>query len=67
MGLPVTVVKADSGAIGGTGSEEFMVQSQAGEDKILFVMPVIIKQMSKRQNLFFLNFLKQKNLCPCRK
>ncbi len=34
MGLPVTVVKADSGAIGGTGSEEFMVQSQAGEDKI---------------------------------
>lgn len=34
MGLPITVVKADSGAIGGTGSEEFMVQSQAGEDKI---------------------------------
>lgn len=34
MGLPVTVVKADSGAIGGTGSEEFMVESEAGEDKI---------------------------------
>lgn len=34
MGLPVTVVKADSGAIGGTGSEEFMVESEAGEDRI---------------------------------
>lgn len=34
FGLPVTVVKADSGAIGGTGSEEFMVESEAGEDKI---------------------------------
>lgn len=34
FGLPVTVVKADSGAIGGTGSEEFMVESEAGEDLI---------------------------------
>ena len=34
IGLPVTVVKADSGAIGGTGSEEFMVESEAGEDRI---------------------------------
>ena len=32
--LPVIVVKADSGAIGGTGSEEFMVESAAGEDRI---------------------------------
>lgn len=34
IGLPVTVVKADSGAIGGTGSEEFMVESEVGEDRI---------------------------------
>lgn len=34
IGLPVTVVKADSGAIGGTGSEEFMVESAVGEDRI---------------------------------
>lgn len=34
FGLPVTVVKADSGAIGGTGSEEFMVESESGEDRI---------------------------------
>ncbi len=34
MGFEMTVVKADSGAIGGTGSEEFMVVSQVGEDLI---------------------------------
>ncbi|EKD67878.1 MAG: hypothetical protein ACD_48C00169G0001, partial [uncultured bacterium] len=34
LGLAVTVVKADSGAIGGTGSEEFMVESDIGEDRI---------------------------------
>lgn len=34
MGFAITVVKADSGAIGGTGSEEFMVSSDAGEDRL---------------------------------
>ncbi|MBI2010006.1 MAG: proline--tRNA ligase [Candidatus Chisholmbacteria bacterium] len=34
MGFAMTVVKADSGAIGGAGSEEFMVISDAGEDLI---------------------------------
>ncbi|MBI3577048.1 proline--tRNA ligase [Candidatus Gottesmanbacteria bacterium] len=34
MGFDITVVKADSGAIGGTGSEEFMVASEAGEDRM---------------------------------
>lgn len=34
MYFEVTVVKADSGAIGGSGSEEFMVLSEAGEDTI---------------------------------
>ena len=34
IGLPVTVVKADSGAMGGSGSEEFMVESEIGEDRI---------------------------------
>lgn len=34
MGFDVVVVKADSGAIGGSGSEEFMVLSDAGEDTI---------------------------------
>ncbi len=35
-GLRYTVVQADSGAIGGAGSEEFMVIADSGEDAILF-------------------------------
>src|SRR5262249_27364132 len=35
-GLKYTVVQADSGAIGGSGSEEFMVVADSGEDSILF-------------------------------
>lgn len=35
IGLDVTVVKADSGTMGGSDSEEFMVLADAGEDKIL--------------------------------
>lgn len=35
-GLKFTVVQADAGAIGGTGSEEFMVIADSGEDAILF-------------------------------
>lgn len=35
IGLPVHVVKADSGTIGGSASEEFMMLSEVGEDTIL--------------------------------
>ena len=35
-GVEYTVVQADSGAIGGAGSEEFMVIADSGEDAILF-------------------------------
>ncbi len=35
-GVAYTVVQADSGAIGGAGSEEFMVIADSGEDSILF-------------------------------
>lgn len=34
LGLEIIVVKADSGTIGGTGSEEFMMACDAGEDRI---------------------------------
>lgn len=36
MGLETVSVKADSGAIGGDNSEEFMVLSQVGEEEIIF-------------------------------
>ena len=35
-GLEFTVVQADAGAIGGSGSEEFMVIADTGEDAILY-------------------------------
>lgn len=35
-GLQFRAVEADSGAIGGSGSQEFMVLADAGEDEVLF-------------------------------
>ena len=35
-GLECKAVEADSGAIGGTGSAEFMVKSEVGEDEVVF-------------------------------
>jgi prolyl-tRNA synthetase len=35
-GLNYSIVEADSGAMGGTGSMEFMVKSDIGEDEIVF-------------------------------
>ena len=35
-GLSFTAVEADSGAIGGSGSQEFMVLAEAGEDEVLY-------------------------------
>ncbi len=35
-GLKFRAVDADSGAIGGSGSQEFMVLAEAGEDEILY-------------------------------
>jgi len=35
-GLSFRAVEADSGAIGGSGSQEFMVLAEAGEDEILY-------------------------------
>jgi len=36
LGLDYIVVDADSGAMGGSGSQEFMVKSEVGEDTIAF-------------------------------
>ncbi len=36
MGLEYLIVDADSGAMGGSGSQEFMVKSDVGEDTIAF-------------------------------
>ena len=36
LGLDFTIVDADSGAMGGSGSQEFMVKSPVGEDSIAY-------------------------------
>ena len=36
LGLDYTIVDADSGAMGGSGSQEFMVKSEVGEDAICY-------------------------------
>ncbi len=36
LGLDYTIVDADTGAMGGSGSQEFMVKSEVGEDGICF-------------------------------
>ena len=36
LGLDYTIVDADSGAMGGSGSQEFMVKSEVGEDGICY-------------------------------
>ena len=35
MGLTTISVKADTGSMGGSGSEEFMVESEVGDDTLL--------------------------------
>ena len=42
-GLDAKAVAADSGAIGGSGSAEFMVKSEVGEDDVVFVQLVIMQ------------------------
>ncbi len=36
LGLPTLMIEADSGAIGGKGSHEFMVITETGEDEIIY-------------------------------
>ena len=38
MGLSTISVKADTGAMGGSGSEEFMVESEVGDDTLLLCL-----------------------------
>ena len=48
-GLAFTVVQADAGAIGGSGSEEFMVIADTGEDAILLLRRPATTQPTSRR------------------
>ena len=48
-GLDAKCVEADSGAIGGSNSAEFMVKSEVGEDDVVFCITVIMLPILKKQ------------------
>ena len=58
-GLNFRPVEADSGAIGGSGSHEFMVIADSGEAEIVFCTSCIMRPMLKKQS-YFLWKLKKK-------
>ncbi|MBI4066234.1 proline--tRNA ligase, partial [Candidatus Gottesmanbacteria bacterium] len=64
MGLPITVVSADSGAIGGTGSEEFMVESDSGEDRIFVCDTCDYKANVEKAESVFPPFTQTEELKP---
>lgn len=64
MGFEITVVKADSGAIGGTGSEEFMVPSEAGEDMIFVCDQCDYKANLEKAESDFPTYPQEKDLKP---
>ena len=47
-GLSVIPVSADSGAMGGTGSEEFMVESEVGDNNLILCPRAATRRMMKR-------------------
>lgn len=64
MGFDVVVVKADSGAIGGSGSEEFMVLSDAGEDTIFACDSCDYKANIEKADSIFPTFPQDEKMVP---
>jgi len=64
MGFEITVVKADSGAIGGTGSEEFMVPSKDGEDMIIVCDDCDYKANLEKAESIFPGYPQDKEIKP---
>ena len=64
MDFETTVVKADSGAIGGTGSEEFMVLSPSGEDSIIACDSCTYKANIEKAESIFPTFPQDKEQKP---
>lgn len=66
MGFEITVVKADSGAIGGSGSEEFMVLCDAGEDLVFACDSCSYKANIEKAESVFPVFPQEKDQKPLR-
>lgn len=67
IGLTVTVVKADSGTMGGSDSEEFMVLADVGEDKILICDKCDYKANMEKAEADFEIFEQDKKALPMAK
>ena len=67
LGVDVALVKADSGAMGGSASEEFMVFSDIGEDKILVCDKCEYKANMEKADSKFKTFPQDKEQKPMEK
>jgi prolyl-tRNA synthetase len=67
IGFQVTVVAADSGTIGGTGSQEFMVASEAGEDRIMACDACEYKANIEKAQSQFPAYVQDKEMKPMKK
>jgi prolyl-tRNA synthetase len=67
IGFDITVVSADSGTIGGTGSEEFMVKAEAGEDTIMVCDTCDYKANLEKAQSDFPKYEQDKEMKPMEK
>ena len=67
MGVEVTVVQADSGSMGGSNSEEFMILTDVGEDKILTCDKCDYKANMEKAEGGFETFEQENELKPMEK
>lgn len=67
IGLKVEVVKADSGTIGGSDSEEFMVVADAGEDSVFVCDKCDYKANKEKCESIFETYKQDKEMKPMKK
>jgi len=67
MELVTTLVKADSGPMGGLGSEEFMLESENGEDRILVCDSCPYKANVEKAESLFSAFRQKEEIRPMQK
>jgi len=61
LGLDYIIVDADTGAMGGSGSQEFMVKSAVGESRIAYCEAAVMRQMMKKPSVYLKNAAMTKN------
>lgn len=67
IGVPIFVVKADSGTMGGSDSQEFMVVSDVGEDRILVCDKCDYKANMEKAESKFVEHAQDREMKPMKK